>query len=72
MTVPNANVPLTKRLTPTPDGGLQENDHVWSPGSKTIQERTLELLNDGFALVDTRVDGTRLFERRKASTSTTY
>ena len=49
-----------------PDGGLLENDHLWAPGSKTIEQRTLELLNDGYALLDTRIDGTRLFERRDA------
>jgi hypothetical protein len=30
-----------------------------------MQERTLELLNDGYALVSTRVDGTRVFTRIK-------
>ena len=46
------------------DGGLLENDERWSPGSKTIEQRTLELLDDGYALISTRIDGSRLFERR--------
>ena len=40
-----------------------ENDESWSPGAKTIEQRTLELLDDGYALVSTRIDGSRLFER---------
>jgi hypothetical protein len=46
------------------DGGLLENDESWSPGEKTIEQRTLELLDHGYALVSTRIDGSRLFERR--------
>ncbi len=57
------SIPPTKKLTPMRDGGLLENDNLWPPGSKTIEQRTLELLNDGYALLDTRIDGTRLFER---------
>jgi hypothetical protein len=47
-----------------PDGSLLENDDVWLPGQKTIEQRTLELLDQGYALVDTRIDGSRFFERR--------
>jgi hypothetical protein len=43
---------------------LAENDFQWAPGAKTIVERTLELLNEGYVLVSTHVDGSRLFERR--------
>ena len=59
---PNGAAPLTKSLVPLSDGALQENDFRWSPGSKTIQQRTLELLDDGYALLTTRIDGTRRFE----------
>jgi len=61
---PNGKLPLTKSLVPLSDDALQEDDHRWSPGSKTIEQRTLELLDDGYALLTTRIDGTRLFERR--------
>ena len=47
-----------------PDGSLLENDDRWQPGSKTIEQRTLELLNEGYVLLDTRIDGSRLFQRR--------
>jgi hypothetical protein len=50
-----------------PDGGLLENDDIWPAGAKTIEQRTLELLNEGYSLRDTRIDGTRLFERKEAS-----
>ena len=63
----NGKHPLTKRLSPTPDGRLLENDDVWPAGAKTIEQRTLELLNEGYSLLDTRIDGTRLFERKEAS-----
>lgn len=56
--------PLTKRLTPMPDGGLLNNDELWLPGSKTIEQRTRELLDNGYGLVSTRIDDSRLFERR--------
>ena len=46
------------------DGALLEDDQQWAPGHKTIEQRTLELLNDGYALISTRIDGSRLFERR--------
>lgn len=62
MATPNGNRPPTKRLTPMPDGSLLENDERWEPGAKTIEQRTLELLELGYALRDTRIDGTRLFE----------
>jgi len=32
-----------------------------------IEQRTLELLDHGYALVSTRIDGSRLFERRHHS-----
>jgi len=51
-------------LTPLRDGVLLEDDESWSPGSKTIEQRTLELLDEGYALISTRIDGSRLFERR--------
>src|SRR5216684_301775 len=60
----NSYSPSTKRLTPLPDGVLLEDDESWSPGSKTIEQRTLELLDEGYALISTRIDGSRLFERR--------
>ena len=47
-----------------PDGGLLENDRSWAPGTMTIEQRTLELLDDGYSLISTRIDGSRLFERR--------
>lgn len=56
--------PINKALIPLPDGVLLEDDHQWAAGSKTIEQRTLELLEDGYALTKTRVDGTRLFVRR--------
>ena len=61
----NGKHPLTKRLSPTPDGRLLENEDVWPAGA--IEQRTLELLNEGYSLLDTRIDGTRLFERKEAS-----
>ncbi|MDE3076207.1 MAG: hypothetical protein KGJ86_12335 [Chloroflexota bacterium] len=61
---PNDKMPLTKSLIPLSDGGLLENEYRWPPGSKTIEQRTLELLDDGYALLSTHIDGTRLFERR--------
>jgi hypothetical protein len=64
---PNAHSPSTIRLTPLRDGGLLENDESWSPGEKTIEQRTLELLDHGYALISTRIDGSRLFERRDHS-----
>jgi len=64
MAAPNGNTPLSKRLTPMPDGSLLENDDVWEPGVKSIEQRTLELLDEGYALLSTRIDGSRLFERR--------
>ena len=63
MAASNGATPLTKRLTPTPDGGLLENEQVWAAGTKSIEQRTLELLDEGYALLDTRVDGTRVFQR---------
>jgi len=60
---PNGDRPSDKVLIPLADGGLVEDDHHWPSGSKTIEQRTLELLNDGYALVTTRIDGTRLFKR---------
>ena len=62
--MPADSGPKSLRLTPQPDGGLAENDFQWAPGAKTIVERTLELLNEGYVLVSTHVDGSRLFERR--------
>ncbi|MDE3076693.1 MAG: hypothetical protein KGJ86_14845 [Chloroflexota bacterium] len=61
--VPNATMPLTKKLTPMRDGSLLENDDLWPAGAKTIEQRTLELLNEGYALLDKRVDGSRFFRR---------
>ena len=58
-------LPLTKRLTPMRDGSLKEDDQVWPAGTKTIEQRTLDLLNDGYVLMDTRIDATRLFRRRE-------
>jgi hypothetical protein len=60
----NGQKPPTKRLTPMPDGSLLENEERWEPGAKTIEQRTLELLDDGYALIDTRIDGSRFFEHR--------
>jgi len=65
--MPNRDSPFTKRLTPLRDGALLEDDQQWAPGHKTIEQRTLELLNDGYALISTRIDGSRLFERRTAT-----
>jgi len=62
---PNGQHPASKVLVPLPDGGLFEDERRWPAGAKTMQERTLELLNDGYALVSTRVDGTRVFTRIK-------
>lgn len=62
--MPNRALPLMKKLTPMRDGSLLEDDALWPSGAKTIEQRTLDLLNDGYVLVDTRIDGTRLFERR--------
>ena len=61
--VPIGNMPLTKRLTPQSDGSLLEDDDIWPSGAKTIEQRTLELLDDGYRLRSTRIDGSRLFER---------
>jgi hypothetical protein len=47
-----------------PDGSLLENDDLWPAGEKSIEQRTLELLDDGYILRSTRIDGSRLFERR--------
>ncbi len=58
----NRKMPETKRLTPMPDGSLMENDHVWPAGAKSIEQRTLELLDAGYVLRDTRIDGSRRFE----------
>ena len=63
---PNGKTALTKRLTPMPDGTLLENDDVWPAGAKTIEQRTLELLDDGYVLRSTRIDGSRLFVSRSA------
>ena len=46
------------------DGSLLENDDLWPTGAKSIEQRTLELLDDGYVLLNTRIDGSRLFERR--------
>ena len=62
--MPYEAMPLTKRLTPMRDGSLLENEDRWPAGATTIEQRTLELLNEGYALVDTHVDGSRLFEHR--------
>ncbi|GEM_PF-6747785 len=53
--------PVTKTLVPLPDGGMIENGSEWPPDAKTVQQRTLELLEEGYVLTTTRVDGTRLF-----------
>jgi len=54
-------------LTPLRDGALLEDDQQWAPGHKSIEQRTLELLDAGYALISTRIDGSRLFERRTES-----
>ena len=64
---PNGHSSLTKRLTPLRDGALLEDDQQWAPGHKSIEQRTLELLDAGYALISTRIDGSRLFERRTES-----
>lgn len=64
---PNGHSPISKRLTPLPGGGLLEDDQHWAADSKTIEQRTLELLDEGYALISTRIDGSRLFERRANS-----
>jgi hypothetical protein len=53
------------------DGSPREDDDLGSAGAKTIEQRTLELLNEGYALVDTRVDGSRLFWRRDDTPAST-
>ena len=58
----------SKALIPLADGAVLEDDYCWASGSKTIEQRTLELLEEGYELVTTRVDGTRLFERRASAT----